>query len=163
MPVSLLHPPPHTRRRTAHDPEVERPTTDGLGAANRALGNITLPLLCTAAAIALLSVPMATSDDGASTVPFVALLGIALASVRWQPDLDTRPSRSVTLQSALLLATVGVGIVAALARGIITPSAAVGPVITVAVTSSYLLVWGCLLYTSPSPRDRTTSRMPSSA
>ena len=25
------------------------------------------------------------------------------------------------------------------------------------------LEWGCLLYTSPSPRDRTRSRMPSSA
>ena len=25
------------------------------------------------------------------------------------------------------------------------------------------LSWGCLLYTSPSPRDRTRSRMPSSA
>ena len=24
-------------------------------------------------------------------------------------------------------------------------------------------LWGCLLYTSPSPRDRTRSRMPSSA
>ena len=26
-----------------------------------------------------------------------------------------------------------------------------------------LLPWDCLLYTSPSPRDRTRSRMPSSA
>ena len=26
-----------------------------------------------------------------------------------------------------------------------------------------ILVWSCLLYTSPSPRDRTRSRMPSSA
>ena len=26
-----------------------------------------------------------------------------------------------------------------------------------------LLFWNCLLYTSPSPRDRTRSRMPSSA
>ena len=25
------------------------------------------------------------------------------------------------------------------------------------------LIWACLLYTSPSPRDRTRSRMPSSA
>ena len=25
------------------------------------------------------------------------------------------------------------------------------------------LIWGCLLYTSPSPRDATLSRMPSSA
>ena len=27
----------------------------------------------------------------------------------------------------------------------------------------YLFMWCCLLYTSPSPRDRTRSRMPSSA
>ena len=29
--------------------------------------------------------------------------------------------------------------------------------------SKTLLIWGCLLYTSPSPRDLSTSRMPSSA
>ena len=29
--------------------------------------------------------------------------------------------------------------------------------------TEYLLCWICLLYTSPSPRDRTRSRMPSSA
>ena len=29
--------------------------------------------------------------------------------------------------------------------------------------SRLVTVWGCLLYTSPSPRDRTRSRMPSSA
>ena len=31
------------------------------------------------------------------------------------------------------------------------------------VDSSVIVSWGCLLYTSPSPRDRTRSRMPSSA
>ena len=30
-------------------------------------------------------------------------------------------------------------------------------------TSASALTWACLLYTSPSPRDRTRSRMPSSA
>ena len=30
-------------------------------------------------------------------------------------------------------------------------------------TDRALLLYGCLLYTSPSPRDRTRSRMPSSA
>ena len=30
-------------------------------------------------------------------------------------------------------------------------------------TTSYALIMTCLLYTSPSPRDRTRSRMPSSA
>ena len=29
--------------------------------------------------------------------------------------------------------------------------------------SSALVLWACLLYTSPSPRDLSTSRMPSSA
>ena len=32
-----------------------------------------------------------------------------------------------------------------------------------AFTQDAILVVGCLLYTSPSPRDRTRSRMPSSA
>ena len=31
------------------------------------------------------------------------------------------------------------------------------------VPAYYWLGWGCLLYTSPSPRDATLSRMPSSA
>ena len=31
------------------------------------------------------------------------------------------------------------------------------------VLTPELSLWGCLLYTSPSPRDRTRSRMPSSA
>jgi len=31
------------------------------------------------------------------------------------------------------------------------------------LTGGNFLFWGCLLYTSPSPRDRTRSRMPSSA
>ena len=30
-------------------------------------------------------------------------------------------------------------------------------------TSRFSLLWSCLLYTSPSPRDATLSRMPSSA
>ena len=30
-------------------------------------------------------------------------------------------------------------------------------------TSGHVRVWGCLLYTSPSPRDGLLSRMPSSA
>ena len=40
-----------------------------------------------------------------------------------------------------------------------------GPLAVVLMTSRSLrdLLWFCLLYTSPSPRDRTRSRMPSSA
>ena len=31
------------------------------------------------------------------------------------------------------------------------------------INENFIVLWGCLLYTSPSPRDRTRSRMPSSA
>lgn len=147
MPASLLHPLDHARRQTTHrrgangtSVAVSRPA--GTDAANRSLGNITLPFLCAAGAMALLSNPVTTTDDGASTLPFVALLGIALASVRWRPDLDTRTSRAVTRQSALALATIGMGIIAAISQGALAPAVAVGPVITVALTSAYLLVWG---------------------
>ena len=37
------------------------------------------------------------------------------------------------------------------------------PVIVASVTATVITVQSCLLYTSPSPRDRTRSRMPSSA
>ena len=38
-----------------------------------------------------------------------------------------------------------------------------GTCVNVGCVPKKLLVYGCLLYTSPSPRDRQKSRMPSSA
>ena len=109
-----------------------------------------LPIACAVAAIATLAVPGATSvvdalavtDDGAGAVPLVALLGIALASVRWRPDLAQAPTRAVTLQSALGLATIGVGLIAAIGRDYISSQEAVGPIITVTLVSAYLALWG---------------------
>ena len=37
------------------------------------------------------------------------------------------------------------------------------PILISEINNGYDLICGCLLYTSPSPRDNTTSRMPSSA
>ena len=44
-------------------------------------------------------------------------------------------------------------------------TSALGEIFTVAIVLAgiFLIFIGCLLYTSPSPRDRTRSRMPSSA
>ena len=38
-----------------------------------------------------------------------------------------------------------------------------GVLVQVILENNYSQAWSCLLYTSPSPRDRTRSRMPSSA
>ena len=133
MPATALRPLAHQmHQQTTHAPP-------GIGAT---LGGKAIPALCAVGAIASLSNAFGSTDDGAGTVPLVALLGIALASVRWQPNLDRQPSRAVTLQSALTLTTIGVGLIAAIGQGWLATSHAVGPILTVAVVSSYLMVWG---------------------
>jgi len=109
---------------------------------HRTAGAAGIPVLCAVGAIASLSEAFVANDDGAGSVPLVAMLGVALAAVRWRPDLDQAPSRSVTLQSALMLTTIGVGLIAAIARNDIRPEAAIGPIITVALVSAYLALWG---------------------
>ena len=44
-----------------------------------------------------------------------------------------------------------------------TPDVATEALTAAGDAHGYPQVWGCLLYTSPSPRDRQKSRMPSSA
>jgi len=117
-------------------------TTHVSPSTSTALRSKAIPFLCAVGAIASLSSAFVATDDGAGTVPLVALLGIALASVRWQPDLDRQPSRAVTLQSALALPTVGIGLIAAIGQGWLATSEAVGPILSVAVISAYLSVWG---------------------
>ncbi len=48
----------------------------------------------------------------------------------------------MTLQSALALTTIGIGLIAAIGQDMLVPAEAVGPILTVAVLSSYLLAWG---------------------
>ena len=62
----------------------------------------------------------------------------------------------------VLMITVGCS-----ARKLVTPGNQTGRVfskkITKTIDAQYLIYLPCLLYTSPSPRDLSTSRMPSSA
>ena len=73
----------------------------------------------------------------------VKLLGIAIVPAKWISR------RLVVIACGLLLLTVAVvGSIQHLALVLFLPLAS---------------IWICLLYTSPSPRDLSTSRMPSSA
>ena len=54
----------------------------------------------------------------------------------------------------------GIAIFGGFAAGVINTLAGSGSAITLTILTELL---GCLLYTSPSPRDATLSRMPSSA
>ena len=64
-----------------------------------------------------------------------------------------------------IVITMGWGIAVAVAvfvSGKLSP-AHLNPAVTIGVALKGGLPWTCLLYTSPSPRDRSVSRMPSSA
>ena len=96
----------------------------------------------------------------ASTALLALILGIAEASGlativagRW---LDAGRERFVIIVS---LVAIAVACVVALAGTV--PAFAIMAVL-LGVAAGYVTV-GCLLYTSPSPRDATLSRMPSSA
>jgi hypothetical protein len=81
------------------------------------------------------------TNDGAGAVPVIALLGIALAIVRWHPVHDEAPSRGIARSMALTVA--GVALVAG---GLlwIRPDGDVltGLAITLALSAGYLLSWG---------------------
>ena len=67
---------------------------------------------------------------------------------------DKEPIRSDTaLANLYLTSSVGIKKFEGLSRGVISSG----------VPKAFALDYGCLLYTSPSPRDRQKSRMPSSA
>lgn len=133
MPASAL-------RLLDHSPR--RQTAQATPWITAVLGSSAIPILCAVGAVASLTSAFTSTDDGAGTVPLVALLGIALASVRWQPNLDQTPPRPVALRSALALTTIGIGLIGAIGQGLLTHAEAVGPAVTVAVMSCYLAVWG---------------------
>ena len=70
--------------------------------------------------------------------------------------MEASDTRKTAVLSSIDVATTG-------ATGDLVEALSVLPGATPAGESGQLLVRGCLLYTSPSPRDRTRSRMPSSA
>jgi hypothetical protein len=82
-----------------------------------------------------------TSDDGAGVVPLIALVGIALAALRWRPNPHLPPARGVSARLAVLILTSAAALTTYLVmRG---PSGAwVGPAITLALAGTYLAMWG---------------------
>ena len=109
----------------------------------------------------------ATASDGQITLS-VFMLGIAVGQLLFGPLSDYYGRIPVVTVRTLLFLGTSIACalsysiefmwLARLAQGL---AAASGPVIARAIVRDRYE--GCLLYTSPSPRDRTRSRMPSSA
>ncbi len=83
-----------------------------------------------------------STDDGAAVVPIVALVSIALGSIRWRPEDDVAPSRAVSVRVPIVVATAAAALVGAvIVRPEIEPWA-IGPVMSVALLGTYLGLWG---------------------
>ena len=89
--------------------------------------------------------------------------GFAPVSSVWSVWAVTAAAVTVPVHHAVLRRAVGTGRGTGLGR-LLAPAAAIGVVVAVIGYSARTQLFSvCLLYTSPSPRDRTRSRMPSSA
>ena len=125
-------------------------------------GFLALTLLCLTILYAPLLVIMAYSFNGSASITQWGGL-----SLRWYADVFTGPEagrfgqavwNSLTL--ALIAATAATIIATAAALAMVKGGRFRGKSASFALINLPLI---CLLYTSPSPRDRTRSRMPSSA
>ena len=94
---------------------------------------------------------------------------IALADKKYAADADMRrmDSESAETQGDIALLLEGIKSQASEAKSaggwVAQLSASVRPVLSYWLLALYTISKFCLLYTSPSPRDLSTSRMPSSA
>ena len=90
-----------------------------------------------------------------------ALLFRAMSRVQVD-ELDLRPALVYTLALALVFGAVLRRHGLSQRAAVLALAATYGNAVMIGIPL-ISLAWGCLLYTSPSPRDRTRSRMPSSA
>ena len=92
------------------------------------------------------------------THPILLVLLLALVSCQKNPDTKT----TTPPKPRPAIPRVYTDSIAKMLDLAMVPAARL-PIGTNTYWKHYLRLWSCLLYTSPSPRDRTRSRMPSSA
>ena len=101
--------------------------------------------LCAVAGAVLLRERAPASDDGAGSVPVIALIGIAVAIARWHPRSGEIPVRGIAPSLALAIGGAGGILLAGLvvAGGDVGgPGLAAGISITLGLSGGYLLAWG---------------------
>ena len=138
--------------------------------ASKTIGRVGVPAL-----IIFLIVGMLAGSDGIGGIHFddaelaQSLGTIALTFILFAGGLETKlESVKPVLKQGILLSTLGVLItagtigyfVAAISDFTLMEGFLIGAIVS---STDAAAVFSCLLYTSPSPRDRTRSRMPSSA
>lgn len=97
--------------------------------------------VCGLALLTTLRHGWAGTDDGAGVVPLIAIAGIALAAVRWHPDLAEPPARSVSNRFGISVCVAAAALMVAIWL-VGLPESWLGPIITLAIIGSYLSTWG---------------------
>jgi hypothetical protein len=102
----------------------------------------TMLMLCVAGLIVVAGIQTDATADGAGAVPIIALIGIAVAIVRWHPAHDVTPVRGIARSLAIGLA---LGALALAVSVLVDPARDdlyTGVAITFGLSAGYLLAWG---------------------
>src|SRR6478752_6727344 len=95
--LRIVSVPPMSDALTVTLPDSTRPAAPGgrLRVDPTALSTLAMLALCMTAGAVLLRDRAPASDDGAGSVPVIALIGIAVAVTRWHPRSGEVPVRGI--------------------------------------------------------------------
>ncbi len=99
-------------------------------------------LLCAAGLLVVARVQTDTTADGAGAVPIIALIGIAVAIVRWHPGHHITPVRGIARSLAIGLAIGALGLATSVLVDRTHDDLSTGMAITFGLSAGYLLAWG---------------------
>jgi len=148
--LRIVSVPPMSDALTVTLPDSTRPAAPTAGRGRlrvdrTALATLAMLALCMTAGAVLLRDRAPASDDGAGSVPVIALIGIAVAVTRWHPRSGEVPVRGIAPSVALAIG----GAAGLLLAGLVVSGGhgggaglAVGMSITLGLAGGYLLAWG---------------------
>lgn len=148
--LRIVSVPPMSDALTVTLPDSTRPAAPTAGRGRlrvdrTALATVAMLALCMTAGAVLLRDRAPASDDGAGSVPVIALIGIAVAVTRWHPRSGEVPVRGIAPSVALAIG----GAAGLLLAGLVVSGGqgggaglAVGMSITLGLAGGYLLAWG---------------------
>src|SRR6478735_6259430 len=125
--LRIVSVPPMSDALTVTLPDSTRPAAPTAGRGRlrvdpTALATLAMLALCMTAGAVLLRDRAPASDDGAGSVPVIALIGIAVAITRWHPRSGEVPVRGIAPSVALAIG----GAAGLLLAGLVVPPAARG-------------------------------------
>lgn len=140
------HPDPHSTPYSVGASRVGSLETSGGSrfplASIGAVATGSMVALCVVGLALVTGVRLDAAPDGAGAVPIIALIGIAVAIIRWHPAHHLTPVRGIARSMAVGLAAAAIVLVASVLLDPARIDLYTGAAITSGLSAGYLLAWG---------------------